>query len=326
MTQPDHQFRVVLRGYDPAQVDRRLDELAERVAGSEQQAAEAAQRARTLEQQLASASAEQGEVVVETPTYTHLGERIGQILTLADAEAAQLRDQATADAEGLRKQVEQTVVSLREEADRYAEQRKRDADAEAGRIVADALREADETRDAAERDGAARRQEAEAVYEEQRANAARAAADFETTLAERRERTAAEFREQQGATQLQLETMASQVEEMRARSEEERTAAETEARRIVTDAQDQAATIVRDARAAAERVRTDSDRELSAATQRRDSINAQLVNVRQMLATLSGGASGFAADPLARAEAPAPVETEASEGAADEPAEDATTG
>ena len=41
----------------------------------------------------------------------------------------------------------------------------------------------------------------------------------------------------------------------------------------------------------ASRVRSNSDRELAAATQRRDSINAQLANVRQMLATLTGGSS-----------------------------------
>jgi hypothetical protein len=45
-------------------------------------------------------------------------------------------------------------------------------------------------------------------------------------------------------------------------------------------------------------VRNDSERELAAATQRRDSINAQLTNVRQMLATLSGSATGFIVDPI----------------------------
>jgi hypothetical protein len=47
---------------------------------------------------------------------------------------------------------------------------------------------------------------------------------------------------------------------------------------------------VAEARNKAERVRRDSERELTAATARRDSITAQLSNVRQMLATL-GGAS-----------------------------------
>jgi hypothetical protein len=48
--------------------------------------------------------------------------------------------------------------------------------------------------------------------------------------------------------------------------------------------------LVKEARSTADRVRADSDRELAAASQRRDSINAQLSNVRQMLQTLSGAA------------------------------------
>jgi hypothetical protein len=47
---------------------------------------------------------------------------------------------------------------------------------------------------------------------------------------------------------------------------------------------------VAQAKVQAERIRTESERELSASTQRRDSINAQLTNVRQMLATLTGAA------------------------------------
>ena len=62
-----------------------------------------------------------------------------------------------------------------------------------------------------------------------------------------------------------------------------------ENRRLVEEAEQQAASIVGDARAQAARIRADSERELAAASQRRDSINAQLANVRQMLATLTGG-------------------------------------
>ena len=132
------------------------------------------------------------------------------------------------------------------------------------------------------------RQEAEAIFEQQRADAAQAAADFETTLAERRERTAAEFRQQQAATQAQLDDLAQQVESARAAAQKEQESAEAQARRTLVEAEERAESIVREARAAADRVRSDSDRELAAATQRRDSINAQLTNVRQMLATLSG--------------------------------------
>jgi hypothetical protein len=50
--------------------------------------------------------------------------------------------------------------------------------------------------------------------------------------------------------------------------------------------------MVAEARATADRVRAESERELAAAAQRRDSINAQLSNVRQMLATLTGTVPG----------------------------------
>ena len=59
---------------------------------------------------------------------------------------------------------------------------------------------------------------------------------------------------------------------------------------LLEDAQAEADQVISDARARADRVRAESERELVAASQRRDSINAQLTNVRQMLATLSGGA------------------------------------
>ena len=60
---------------------------------------------------------------------------------------------------------------------------------------------------------------------------------------------------------------------------------------LVEAARQEAARLVSDAKATAERIRTDSERELAAASQRRDSINAQLSNVRQMLATLTGTAA-----------------------------------
>jgi len=290
MTQPDHEFRVVLRGYEPSEVDRVVSDLQARIADAEASA-------RTLEGRLEVAAAEPGPGA-EPPSFAHLGQRVGQILDLAEEEARELREQASAEVEGVRKLADQAALDVRDAADQYADQRRRDADTEASRILADAKRAADDERDSAERDSAARRQEGEALFEQQRANAAQSAADFETTLAERRERTAAEFREQQAATQAQLDQMAQQVEAARASAQQEQESAEAHARRIVVEAEERADSVVRDARAAADRIRTDSDRELAAATQRRDSINAQLTNVRQMLATLSGSASGFVVDPL----------------------------
>jgi cell division septum initiation protein DivIVA len=291
MTQPEHEFRVVLRGYEPAEVHRVVDALQAR-------AAEAEAAASALESRLAEVDSSNA-TSAEPASYEHLGERVGQILALAEHEALELRDRAAAETEGMRKLAEQAATEVRDAADQYAEQRKRDADTEATRLLADARRAADEERDAAERDSAARRQEGEALFEQQRADAAAAAADFETTLAERRERTAAEFRHQQSVTQAQLDDLAQQVESSRAAAQKEQESAEAQARRTVVEAEERADTIIREAKAAADRVRSDSDRELAAATQRRDSINAQLTNVRQMLATLSGSATGFIVDPIA---------------------------
>jgi cell division septum initiation protein DivIVA len=291
MTQPDHEFRVVLRGYEPAEVDRVVAALMAR-------AEEAEARVTALEAGVAEA-ASASTTPAEPPSYEHLGERVGQILALAEHEALEMRDRAAAETEGIRKLAEQAATDVRDAADQYAEQRKRDADTEATRLLADTRRAADEERDAAERDAAARRQEGEALFEQQRADAAAAAADFETTLAERRERTAAEFRHQQSATQAQLDDLAQQVESTRAAAQKEQESAEAQARRTIVEAEERADTIIREAKAAADRVRSDSDRELAAATQRRDSINAQLTNVRQMLATLSGSATGFIVDPIA---------------------------
>ncbi|UUZ61301.1 hypothetical protein [Nocardioides sp. B-3] len=320
MTQSDPQFRVVLRGYEPAQVDRRLAELAERLAAAEQNTAAYAERVQLLEQHAAEGANREAEPVAP-PTFAHLGERIAQMLTLAEVEAGAVR----ARGRPRRREPPQAGRAVDHRNPRRgrpvcrpaAPRRRRRERSRPDRRPARGRRDP--------RRGRARRRrappEAEAIYEEQRANAARAAADFETTLAQRRERTAAEFREQQGATQLQLETMASRVEEMRTAAEAEREAADTESRRVLADAQSRATAIVREARANAERIRSDSERELAAATQRRDSINEQLVNVRQMLTTLSGSAAGMLA------EEPAPVAAAADEApVADEPVDEVDEG
>ena len=77
---------------------------------------------------------------------------------------------------------------------------------------------------------------------------------------------------------------------------------------MLADAEERSATMVADARATADRVRAESERELAAASQRRDSINAQLSNVRQMLATLTG--TGVPGVGMAQPDAPQDAEPE----------------
>jgi hypothetical protein len=89
-------------------------------------------------------------------------------------------------------------------------------------------------------------------------------------------------------SQARLDEAAQLAERTRTDAEAARADADRQVTHLLDEARAEAAKIVGDAKATAERVRSDSDRELAAATQRRDSINAQLGNVRQMLATLTG--------------------------------------
>jgi len=80
---------------------------------------------------------------------------------------------------------------------------------------------------------------------------------------------------------------------------------------VLDAARVEAAALVSSAKEQAQRIRRDSERELAAATARRDSITAQLSNVRNMLATLGGGAAvGLSAEDehpaLAKDAAPEP--------------------
>jgi cell division septum initiation protein DivIVA len=305
MTDQASQFRVVLRGYEPAQVDRRLDELGLALQEAARQRDDLYLRVQTLEGEKARLA----EGAVQEPaTFDHLGARVTQILALAEEEAADLRRLGVEEVAQKHAELAEQIGTVKGEADRYAAGRRRDADTQAARILEDARRLADERIDGADRDAAARVQEAEAIYEEQRARSAKVAADFETTLASRRKAAEAEFAQQLGEANARLEEASRLVDQARSDAAALQGEASREARRLLDDAELQAATIVNDAKALAARVRADSDRELAAATQRRDSINAQLGNVRQMLATLTGTApivlDPVGQEPVAHSELP----------------------
>lgn len=279
-------FRLVRRGYEPTDVDQRIADLMKQAGNSQQRIVELTARVRELEaaQKLA------GDQLVPsggTPTFADLGARVGQILSLAEEEAAEIRASAKTDFEERLREADQTAQRVRAEADDYALERRTTADEEAKALVGNAHRRSDELHEETKRDAAARRAEAEALYEAQQAKAAQAAADFETTLAERRDRVEREFAAQFETTRGQLDEAQAHLEETRNEAQRIRNDAETGGRRMVEDAQQEAETIVAQARAHADRIAAESDRALSAATQRRDSINAQLANVRQMLATLT---------------------------------------
>jgi len=117
-----------------------------------------------------------------------------------------------------------------------------------------------------------------------------AAAEFEATLAERRERATAEFATQMANHERALAVANDKLTEAQTEAarvlEEAHASAEEERERAASEAKSR----LENARIAAERVKRESERELSALAARRDSITEQLANVRQMLSTLGGSA------------------------------------
>jgi cell division septum initiation protein DivIVA len=286
------QFEIVRRGYEPQQVDRRISTLARELQAARQRTAELERRVEELHLQ--------GDEPTrpDAPAFAGVGARIEQILALADDEAKELRGRAVAETEQHRALSEQAAEKVRAEAERYAQERRSEADAEAARVLEDARRQSDQLRDSTERDAKTRREEAEALFESNRAKAAQAAADFETTLAHRRDQAEHDYTEQLKANEQQLSAVSHRAEQLRLEAEKLRADADRKSKRTLDEAQRQADEIIAEAKASAERIRGESQRELSAATQRRDSINSQLTNVRQMLATLTGASlpNPFGAD------------------------------
>ena len=268
MSDSDEQFRTVLRGYEPTQVDQRIRELAERAAAAERRADELREMVGKLESERERAGAEAAPPA--PATFEHLGQRVGAILTLADEEANSIRSRAEDEVEELRARAAEDSGRIRAEADRYAENRRRDADTESARILED------------------RKQAAEAEFQLQMDAAQQRHADLEALIERQRNEADAEHAE-----------------------------AVRRSARLVEDAEQKAAGILSEAKTAAARVRADSDRELAAATQRRDSINAQLANVRQMLVTLTGSAPAALLDEPAAEQAP-PESAQSTEAARDD--------
>lgn len=277
-------FRVVLRGYEPAQVNRRIEELTAAVAQAAAQRDDLAARLEAAVQE----RADEAPAVTETPTFEQLGARVGEILALAAAEADDIRRTAEAEVAAERQRLEDETNRARDEADRYATQTRSAAETEAARIVEDARRAADERLDQAERAASARIQDAEAIFEEQRAKAVQSTADFENTLAARRKAAEDGFTRQMAEADRKLEEARQTVEKARAEAAQTEAAARREAENAVRTAEERAKSIVDEAEATVARLRAESERELAASTQRRDAINAQLGNVRQMLAALTG--------------------------------------
>src|SRR4051794_13326931 len=142
------QFRTVLRGYEPAEVDATFRDLREQLARAREAAggageanARSQQLANRVQQLEAQLSAKEAEPAPDTtPSFESLGARVVQILGLAEDEASELRAKAHSDADEHLKQVTTAAETAKADADRYAEEKRGAAEAEAQRILEDAKR------------------------------------------------------------------------------------------------------------------------------------------------------------------------------------------
>lgn len=146
-------FDVVLRGYDRTQVDRHVAWLEELLASEEAKAKVAEQNVNAAQEEVARARRDAGAMQAQLqrgkPTYEALGQRIGQMLALAEQEAEALRATGRTEAQALQgnlQQQEAVAAKEREGRNRAAEQEAaalvRRAREEADRVVGEARRQA----------------------------------------------------------------------------------------------------------------------------------------------------------------------------------------
>jgi cell division septum initiation protein DivIVA len=114
----DH-FYLSLRGYDRNQVDDYVARISVLVGQLRAEAATAAARSATAEADLARV---RGELERGRPSFDALGERVSQMLGLAESEADQMRTDAGRDAAQIRSDAEQEAADVRALAQREAEE------------------------------------------------------------------------------------------------------------------------------------------------------------------------------------------------------------
>ncbi|MDR0783491.1 MAG: hypothetical protein LBE83_07000 [Propionibacteriaceae bacterium] len=292
-------FKNTLKGYDTVEVDAAFEKMTQELdalrSGKGGKDLDASRLKSTIDQlhveldEMSAYTADLEERLAQapsSPSFDELGSRIAQMLTLAKEESDDVRSTARIESEQLTAETRAAAENSRTEAEVYASEVRTKADAEATRIITQAQREAEEILDQSDREALARREEAEAIYENQRARAAVAAAEFEKTLAERREDAARDFAAQMKAQDEAMQRAEESLYAIQEEAEHYKIETQQEVEATLKDANAQANEVLKQAKASAERIRRESEREVQAASARRDAITLQLSNVRQMLATM----------------------------------------
>jgi hypothetical protein len=250
-------FELVRRGYDREQVENHLGWLEDQLRNAEiaRDAAEHAAASAAAEAESAREALESGR-----PLWHELGDRVTQILTLAEDQGAEVRAQRTAEAEQLLADARAVAVEADRvhgtrirEAQETAAKLEADAAAAAAQTIAEAQAQADQTMSDADtysqQLGASSRDKAELLVGDAQAKATQLVGDAQATASEL-------------------------VDDATAKAEQLVSNAQSEADRILVRAQQQAAE--------EERV---SSRKLADLERQRDAVNSQLTRIRETLAS-----------------------------------------
>lgn len=283
-------FRQSRRGYEPADVDEFISQLDRTVQAAKRDASErSVELARInavvtdLKSQLAALEA---TPAAPPSGYTELGERMTSILTLAEAEAQELRSAAATAAQQATDEASRRAERLRTSTTSWAEATRARATEDATQILTAARAEAEALISDAQAQAAAIRSEAQAELESHRARATAAAAELESSIAARQGQADTDFEARRRSQEAQLADASARSAELLALAQREADELRDTARARAQAAETEADRLVAEARTRAQRVREESDREIAAAAERRDRINEQLTNVRRMLGAL----------------------------------------
>ncbi|AZM53698.1 cellulose-binding protein [Streptomyces sp. WAC 01529] len=282
-----HGFTTVRgRGYRPQQVEAYADGLSEERDVAWERAARLTVLAKDMEVQAEHLRDAVSRLAPQT--YETLSGRARQILALAEAEAAEVRQAARAAAQAVTEEAEAGARGVREAARAYADEVAADADEWVRRRLLDDRATADDARISARRDVKEWRGEALAALREMRQRCEGLLAEQEKEQAERWEAAEREIAEREAVSDARD---AERIAAAEARlSEAKRAFAEVEesARHGQEDAAARGAEVIAEARVREDRVTRETERLLREHGERWDEVRAHMDHVRSSLAALTG--------------------------------------
>lgn len=324
----DNDGRVVELEKKLAETQRALEEAAKPTLSglgtrveqllrlAEEQAADHRDDARReAEKLIAAAHLESKEVVekaraVATAVKTAAEREAKATRDAADREAADVRGTAKRDAEAQRSDAERDTSQLRQATDHEVAELRATADREIATLRATAEREIIEVRNEAAREAEEKRAAASKLLTKAKEKREAELQALELELAERREKAEREEGERHDAAVAQTQKLVADAEqraktadirakETEARSDQRRKDSEAEANEItakaksfaertVSDARSEAEQLLFEARTHAEVTKQTAEREVSDLTRQRDTVTAQLNQLREMLSGLAG--------------------------------------